>query len=58
MLQRIWRKNAINFPTLFHFNVGKIYRNAYGEKNAIHFQHFFILKLEKYVAYAYGEKMQ
>ena len=20
------------FPTLFHFNVGKIYRNGYGEK--------------------------
>ena len=42
-------KNCNKFPTLFHFNVGKIYRNAYGEKNAIHVQHCFILKLVKYV---------
>ena len=39
MLQRIWRKNAINFqycfnkfPTLFHFKVGEICHNGYGEK--------------------------
>ena len=55
MVQRIWRKNAINFqhcfilksvkyagthtakkckkfPTLFHFKVGEICRNAYDEK--------------------------
>ena len=30
------------FPTLFHFKVGEICRNAYGEKNEINFQHCFI----------------
>ena len=49
MVQRIWRKNAINFQHCFILKSVK-YVGTHTAKNARNFQHCFILKLVKYVA--------